>query len=201
MIVVGITGGVGCGKSRVLEYLEANVNGRILLADQVAHLLKEPGTEVFGRLIELLGREILAEDGSIDRMKMAKVIFSDHQKLSLVNGMIHPAVKQYILDAVEEERKKGEIAVFFIEAALLIEGGYRPWLDELWYIYSDEAVRMKRLREGRGYSEEKIRSIMEQQLTEEEFHRYADVVIDNSGNFSDTCVRLSEECRRLGIWK
>ncbi len=200
MIVIGITGGVGCGKSKVLEYLEANVNGRIVLADQVAHLVKEPGTETFDRLVELLGKDILTEAGDIDRLKMANLIFSDSEKLEKVNRIIHPAVKQYILNAIEEEREKGKISVFFLEAALLIEGGYLSCLDELWYIYCNEKVRKKRLQESRGYSEEKIRSIMAHQLTKEEFYRYADAMIDNSGDFSDTCVQLEEECRRLGIW-
>lgn len=201
MIKIGITGGVGCGKSRVLSYLGEHTKSRILLADEVAHLVKEPGTQCYHRLVELLGVQILTEDGSIHREKMAELIFGNEGILKQVNEILHPAVKAYILEAMKVEEEAGKTAVFFLEAALLIEAGYLPWLDELWYIYSDEEVRRKRLRESRNYSEEKILQIMEKQLKEEEFRKYAGVVIDNSKEFTWTCRQLEKEARRLQIWQ
>ena len=201
MIIIGLTGGVGCGKSKVLEYMKEKVNCRILLADEVAHLVKQPGTEGYRRLVKLLGEEILTSEGEIDRLKMADRIFQQDGLLEQVNAILHPAVKDYILEAIREEEKRQQTAVFFLEAALLIEAGYLAYLDELWYIYSDEATRHKRLMQGRGYTAEKTQSIMNRQLAEEEFRRYAHVVIDNSNEFSDTCVQLEREARRLGFWK
>ena len=201
MIKIGITGGVGCGKSRVLEYIGRHTRSRILLADEVAHLVKEPGTGCHGRLVELLGREILLEDGRIHREKMAGLIFQDKALLKQVNDILHPAVKEYIFQAMEEAQKEKVVEAFFLEAALLIEAGYLPYLDELWYIYSDKAVRRRRLRESRQYSSQKIDQIMEKQLSEEEFRRHAHVIIDNSGNFSDTCKQIEKEGRRLQIWR
>ena len=80
--------------------------------------------------------------------------------LNKVNEIIHPAVEEYILNDIANERKAGNIDVFFLEAALLIEAGYVPYLDELWYIYTEKSVRIKRLKESRAYSDEKIEQIM-----------------------------------------
>ncbi len=201
MIKIGITGGVGCGKSRVLGYIGRHTRSRILLADEVAHLVKEPGTECHRRLVELLGKGILMEDGRIHRERMAERIFQDRKLLNQVNEIVHPAVKDYVFQAMEETEQEKAAEVFFLEAALLVEAGYLPFLDELWYIYSEEAVRRRRLLEGRGYSLEKTNQIMAKQLSEEEFRRYAQVIIDNSGDFSDTCKQIEKEGRRLQIWQ
>ncbi len=201
MIKIGITGGVGCGKSKVLSYLGRHTKSRILLADEVAHLVKEPGTKVYRQLTRLLGKEILMEDGRIHRERMAQLIFGDRALLNRINEIIHPAVKEYIFHAMREAEEEGKTDCFFLEAALLIEAGYVPYLDELWYIYSQEAIRRERLEMSRQYSQEKIDQILEKQLSEEEFRSYAHVVIDNSGSFSDTCRQIEEEARRLRIWQ
>ena len=201
MIKIGITGGVGSGKTRVLEYLGAHTKSRILLADEVAHQVKEPNSECYRQLVCLLGTSVLEENGRIHRGKMAEVIFGDKKLLRQVNEIIHPAVKEYILKAMEKEEREKKTEVFFLEAALLIESGYLSYLDELWYIYSDIKTREKRLQESKQYSLEKIRQIVEQQLPEEEFLKYAGVVIDNSREFADTCRQLEKEGRRLHIWQ
>ena len=94
---------------------------------------------------------------------------------------MHPAVNQYILDEIERERKEGKREFFVLESALLLENGYDKILDSMWYIYCDERVRAQRLQASRGYSEEKIRSIMNKQVSEAQFREVCDVVIDNSG--------------------
>jgi len=200
MLVIGITGGVGCGKSRVLAYLKEHCKCRIILADDVGNKVKEPGEECYQQIVNLLGPEILQEDGTIHKMKMAEKIFADEEILEKVNGIIHPAVKKYILEQIETEKKNQDIDVFFLEAALLIETGYLQYLDELWYIYSNKDVRKERLKSSRQYSEEKIAQIMQSQLSEEEFRKYADVVVDNSYAFEISKEKLQKECVRLGIW-
>ncbi|MGN0307763.1 MAG: dephospho-CoA kinase [Lachnospiraceae bacterium] len=197
MIKIGITGGVGCGKSRVLEYISRHTSSRILMADDVGHLVKRPGTECYRQLVELLGENILEEEGQIHRGKMAELIFGDKRLLKQVNEIIHPAVRDYILQAMKEEETSGRSDFFFLEAALLIEAGYLVWLDELWYIYSDEESRRKRLKESRQYSDEKIQQMMKNQLTDHEFRKYAGIIIDNSGEFADTCTQLQREIERL----
>lgn len=192
MRTIGITGGVGAGKSELLAYIEKNYNSRILLADTVGHLVKEPGQPCYEKLVALLGKEILFPDGQIDRKVMAEKIFADPELLGKVNGMLHPAVETYILEQIHLEQVRGTREFFFVEAALLIECGYEDKMDELWYIYADREVRARRLKASRGYSDEKIQEIMDSQLSEEEFRRHCQVVIDNSGSLQDAYRQIDE---------
>lgn len=193
MKVIGITGGVGAGKSEILAYLKDRTNCRIIIADQVAHELEEQGGACYDRIVSLLGSGIVAKDGRIDRAKMAARIFADNKLLQQINGIIHPAVKEYILSAIDEERQKGKLDYLFIEAALLIEDGYGKIVDEMWYIYADGPSRRDRLKASRGYSDEKIDSIMREQLAEEEFHRYCSAVIDNSKSLESAYRQIDEK--------
>ena len=195
MKTIGITGGVGAGKSLILEYLEKHYNCRVLLADQVAHTVKEPGQPCYERLVELLGKEVLCPDGTIDKRKMAELIFSDEILLQQVNALIHPAVEAYILEQIKLEKETGKLDFFFLEAALLIECGYDRHLDEIWYIFADQKVRRTRLKETRGYSDEKIDSIMSSQLTEEVFRAHCKQVIDNSGSPEQTYKQIDQILR------
>lgn len=181
MRLIGITGGVGAGKSTILEYIKAHYRCRVYLADQVAHAVKEPGQPCYEALVELLGREVLEENGQIHKGRMAERIFRDENLLEQVNALVHPAVRVYLLEKIREAREEGWAELFFIEAALLIECGYRDIVDEMWYVHAGEDVRSGRLRESRGYSPEKIGQIMGSQLTEEGFRAGSDFVIDNSG--------------------
>lgn len=190
--VIGVTGGVGSGKSAVLGLLREICNCKILMADDIANFLKLPGQSCYQPVVELLGETVLADDGTIDNRRMAALVFRDQTLLEQVNAIIHPAVKDYILQEMETEREKGEIDFLFLEAALLIEGGYRPILDELWYVYAGEETRIKRLMESRGYSEEKARGIIASQLSEEEYRAGCDWVLDNSGSIEQIKLVLKE---------
>ena len=186
MRFIGITGGVGAGKSFVLSCLQEECNCRIVLADDVGNEVKMPGQPCYERIVELLGRDVLETDGQINRQKMAAMIFTDEELLKKVNEIIHPAVREYILNEVDKERKSGEREYFFLEAALLIEAGYEEILDEMWYIHADKEVRRARLKASRGYSDEKIDSIFENQLSEEVFRAHCAVVIENNGEQEET---------------
>ena len=181
MKVIGITGGVGSGKTALLAYIQNKYNCRVILADEAAHRVKEPGQVCYDRLVKLLSEEVLSEDGTIDKQKMAARIFASQELLQKVNNIIHPAVKDMIQKTIEEEISLKRHDFLFIEAALLIESGYLEILDEIWYIYAGEEIRKERLKASRGYSEEKTDAIMSSQLSEEEFRKYCSVVIDNSG--------------------
>lgn len=200
MMVIGITGGVGAGKTKILEYLQENTDCEIIIADQVANRVKEPGQPCYDSIVELLGKDILGDDGFIDKLKMAARIFQDKSLLEKVNELVHPAVKDFILQEIEEARKENRLKVIFLEAALLIEAGYLPYLDELWYIYVEKEERIRRLEKGRNYSREKSKQIIDCQLSEKEFRKKADVVIDNSGAFAHTIIQLEKQCRIRKIW-
>ncbi|MDO4291654.1 MAG: dephospho-CoA kinase [Eubacteriales bacterium] len=201
MKTIGITGGVGAGKSRILSYLEKNCNCRILLADEAAHRVREAGQPAYERLVGILGRDVLGEDGQIDRGRMAAKIFLDKKMLGQVNAVIHPAVREYILGEIGKERQSGKRDAFFLEAALLIEEGYGQLLDELWYIYADEKTRRSRLMQSRGYDDARISGIFASQLPEAEFRRHCKVVIDNSGSLGDTYKQIDEILREAGLKK
>lgn len=192
-LFIGITGGIGAGKSEILSYICKHYKCEIYLADEVAHEVKKPGTECYKALIELLGKEITDSDGQIDKALMAEKIFANASLLEKVNQLIHPAVKVYLLEHLEKARAAGEVELFFAEAALLIECGYRDIVDEMWYIYADEKVRRERLKKARGYSEEKIESIMSKQLSEQKFRENCDFVINNSGELADSYRQIDRK--------
>lgn len=198
MKIIGVTGGVGSGKTELLHYIEKNYRCRILLADEASHEVMQKGGRIYEPLVALLGSSVLDSSGEINRKEMAARIFSHEELLGRVNALIHPAVREFILEAVAEEREKAAagaddaVDYFFLEAALLIECGYRSVVDEMWYIYCDLAVRRERLKKSRGYSDEKIDSILSSQLTEAEFRNGSDVVIDNSGNLEDAYRQIRE---------
>lgn len=185
-IFIGITGGIGAGKSEIMQYIARHYRCEIYLADEVAHLVKEPGTACYGALLQLLGKDIVSSDGQIDRLKMAERMFGDAELLGKVNAVIHPAVRAFLLERLEKARAKAETELFIVEAALLIECGYRSLVDEMWYVYADEKIRRARLKAARGYSDEKIDSIMCSQLSEQKFRENCDFVIDNSGSLEDS---------------
>ena len=198
MKIIGVTGGVGSGKTELLHYIEKNYRCRILLADEASHEVMQKGGRIYEPLVALLGSSVLDSSGEINRKEMAARIFSHEELLGRVNALIHPAVREFILEAVAEEREKATadaddaVDYFFLEAALLIECGYRSVVDEMWYIYCDLAVRRERLKKSRGYSDEKIDSILSSQLTEAEFRSGSDVIIDNSGNLEDAYRQIRE---------
>ena len=184
--IIGITGGVGAGKSKVLQYIEDNYNCRVILADKVANDIKLKGGPCYEPLLEILGRDVLDENGEIDKGKMASKIFFDEKMLKNVNEVLHPATNNYIIEVVNHERSSGVLDFLFIEAALLIECGYDKIVDELWYIFADRETRRQRLKATRGYTDSKIDSIFDKQLSEDEFRSHCKVVIDNSGKLEDT---------------
>lgn len=192
MRLIGITGGVGAGKSTILAYIRAHYHCRIYLADEVAHEVKRPGQPCYKALVVLLGEDILEDNGEIHKGRMAEKIFQDDSLLERVNAIVHPAVKEYLLERIREAREEGQVELFFIEAALLIECGYGKIVDEMWYIYADEEVRRRRLTESRGYQQEKIEQIMSSQLTEEAFRAGSDFVIDNSGAPEESYRQIRE---------
>lgn len=196
MRIIGVTGGVGSGKSELLRYIETHYRAYVLRSDEAAHAVSlVPGGSVYPQLVALLeagnqaksasDHPLLLPDCTIDRKEMAARIFGDPELLSGVNALVHPAVRVYIEEAIQKAADAKVYDYFFLEAALLIEEGYRKVVDSMWYIHADEAVRRQRLAKSRGYSKEKTDAIMKSQLSEREFYENADVVIDNSGSLAD----------------
>ena len=191
MKFIGITGGVGAGKSAVLDYLATKPGVRVMLADEIAHELMEPGTDCYEQIRQAFPEhDIYKEDGHFDRIKLAKVIFSDENKRAGMNGIVHPAVKAYVIAEAKRDRQEGTLALLVLEAELLIEEHYDEICDELWYIYTSEENRRARLKQSRGYSDEKISEMFESQLCENEYRRHCKVVIDNNGTTEETIAQV-----------
>ena len=193
MRFIGITGGIGAGKSTVLSLLRDNFNCKVLLADEVAAGLMTAGNQCFDEVVALPWPEsIVGQDGEINRPLMAKYMFADDELRIQVNNIVHPAVEKEVLNQVEIERGLHKIEYFFFEAALLIECGYGKLVDEMWYIYASEEVRAQRLMESRGYSKERIEGTITSQRSDASFREHADVVIDNSGDKERTLKQLRQ---------
>ena len=194
MKIIGITGGVGSGKSEVLAYLREHYGGCVIEADRVGHLLIQKGGRCYRQVVELFGTEILDPAGEPDRKKMGALVFRDPALRERLNQIVHPAVRLEILEQIERAGRRGERFVF-LEAALLIEEKYDEICDELWYVYAEEGVRRERLKKSRQYSDEKIRAMMASQLPEAEFRRHCCFVLDNSGSFPETSRQLEQRMR------
>ena len=195
---IGITGGVGSGKSKVLEYLSQKNGVAVYQADIIARELQASGQECYRQIVEHFGTGILGEDGEIDRRILAKLVFQNLEALKVLNGLVHPAVNVQIQKLIESENAHGT-KLFVLEAALLTEEFYRTILDEIWYIYAEESVRRERLKKSRNYSDEKITSMIQSQPSEDTFRRVCDKVIDNTGEFEDTIKQIDallEESRK-----
>ncbi|MCD8249126.1 MAG: dephospho-CoA kinase [Lachnospiraceae bacterium] len=195
MRVIGVTGGVGAGKSAVLDYLEGHCDALRIEADKVGHEVMEPGAIAYGSVIEAFGQDIVGPDGRIDRKALGNMVFADERKRLLLNSIIHPAVREEILRRLREAEQRGEVLAV-VEAALFLEEHYETFCDETWYIYTKEETRRQRLRGSRGYSEERIDALLRSQRTHEEFLARCDCVIDNNGSIEETQRQVDAALRR-----
>ena len=196
MKIIGITGGVGAGKSTVLDHLEKQYNACVLQADKLGHLVMEPGGICYGQVIALFGKQIIKNDKTIDRKMVSDVVFAHEEMRQKLDDIIHPAVKSYILDKIEEQKKAG-CTLMIVEAALLLEDHYDAFCDKVWYIHTDQEIRIERLMSSRGYTREKAENIIARQATEGFFREHADYIIQNNGDLDETWRQIEEGIRAL----
>ncbi|MDD5803503.1 dephospho-CoA kinase [Blautia sp. HCP3S3_H10_1] len=195
MKIIGITGGVGAGKSTVLAYLEEKYNAFVIQADEVGHIVMEPGQECYEQVIRLFGKDVIKKDKTIDRKRVSDVVFGQPDLLERLNRIIHPAVKRYILRSLEEQKEeKRELCV--VEAALFLEEHYQEFCDDVWYIHTDEEIRIRRLMENRGYTRGKSLGIIGNQASEAYFRANTDYTIENNGDLEKTWKQIDEGVRR-----
>ncbi len=196
MIVLGITGGIGSGKSLVLHQLEQVPGAVVIEADLLAHKLMLPGHVAYRRIVECFGREILSGDGTIDRTKLGSLVFQDEEALRKLDHIVHPEVKKSIRARIRRNRRK-ETRLLVIEAALLIQDGYKTICDEIWYIYTKPELRIQRLLESRGGTPVKWRSVISSQPEDAFFLQNADVVLENNADETALRQNLIHELERL----
>ena len=194
MKIIGVTGGVGAGKSTVLNYLEKCYGAKLILADLVGHEVMEPGHEAYEQVVKVFGQEIVSEDKTIDRKALGAIVFADEKKRMILNRIIHPAVRQEILRRLEEAELL-HLSYVVVEAALFLEENYDAFCDETWYIYTNEKIRRQRLKESRGYSDERIDQIFHSQKTHEEFQKRCLFMIDNNGSEEETFRQIDRRMK------
>lgn len=185
MKIIGITGGIGSGKSLVARIMQDKYHAYIVNTDQIAKEQMEPGGISYGAVVSYFGKGILAKDGTIDRSKLSQVVFQDKEKLLMVNQLTHPNVLMEVKREIEAESARGVHPYFIIETALMIESGYDLACDEVWYVHSSSEERRARLKMSRGYTDGKIDSIFHSQKKEEEFLRHFEIVIKNNGSVEE----------------
>ena len=195
MITIGITGGVGAGKSTVLDFLEQEYQAYVMKADEIGHLVMEPGQSCYEPVIALFGKQVIKNDKTIDRRLVSDVVFSHPDMLGKLNHIIHPAVKEYIRRQLALKKEEGQ-RICVVEAALLLEDHYEEFCDIVWYIHTDSEIRIRRLMESRGYTREKSMSIIASQAPEEFFRAHTDYVVTNNADLEDTCQQIREGIRK-----
>ena len=188
MLKVGLTGGVACGKSTVGEMFVAR-GARLIKADEIARQLMQPGQPVYEEVVQHFGRGIVAEDGAIDRQKLARAAFGSG-RVGELNRLVHPAVIAHQERWMDEEASRHRGAVIVVEAALILEAGVQKRFDKIIMVTCRPEQKAARFARRQGISEEAAQQEVEQrqaaQRADEEKIRAADYVIDNSGSLSDT---------------
>ncbi len=196
MKVIGLTGGVGSGKTTVANLLQESYNAYVIFSDEVAKELMEPGQVSYSLVVDAFGEKVLDDEKRIDRKKLAREVFHNSEKLELLNSLTHPYVERLILEEIERVRKLEQYKYVVVETALLFQVNYHKFCDEVFVVVADEEIRRKRLKESRGYTDEKIDSILENQMTNKEFRRYTTHIIENNEDLNNIDKQLQNmlEC-------
>ena len=182
MLLVGLTGGIGSGKSTFAALL-AERGAHVIDADQVGRDALQPGESAWHKTVEHFGDDILKPNSrEIDRAALARVVFADHEKLTTLNAIVHPMILGTIADTLERLRDTDSVVV--LDAALLIETGLADGVDLLVVVDSPRAARIERLETGRGMPADESQARMDVQHDPEELKQRADIVVDNSGDLA-----------------
>lgn len=192
--ILGITGNIGCGKSTVAAIFKTK-DCQLIDADCLGHELLFMGTGVYREIRRFFGRGILKPDNSIDRAKLAKIVFSDKKALAKLNGIAHPALIKEIKRLIKTSNKR----IIILDAALIIEAGLRKMVDKLVVVTAGKNQQIARGRKRPGFKRGQIRMRLKSQISQKEKSRFADFIIDNSGLISKTRKQVLEIRRKL--WK
>lgn len=179
MKIIGLTGGIGTGKSTVSEYLKTK-GITIVDADKTAHEITEPGSPVLNELAGVFGDDIILEGDVLDRKKLASRAFSSVENTKKLEGITHGAIKEEMARQIEAAKERKE-KIVFIDAPLLVESGLHKLCDAVWVVTADIDVRISRIKDRDGMTEDEITARISRQLSDSERNSYADELIDNSG--------------------
>ena len=198
MLVIGLTGSIGTGKSEVARLLES-LGAVVINADQVGHDAYVPNTESWREVVETFGRDILQPTGEIDRRKLGAIVFSDPEQMAKLNEIMHPRMAGMVGERIEKLRAQGT-EVVVVEAALLFEAKWDYLVDEVWTTDASVETVIQRLWDRNGLQEEEVRKRIDSQMNREERLARSHLVVDNSGDVAelDETVKSLWETRVKG---
>ena len=191
VFVLGVTGGIGSGKSEVLKYFSSLPGAAVCRADDVGMQLQKKGGKAYEPIVNAFGREILKDDGELDRQKIGDIVFRDPDSLAVLNSIVHPLVEDQIRQEVRCSVEMGK-DVFVVESAILLDVGYREFCDEVWYVRAPLETRIGRIVQTRHMSGERAAAVIERQMTDEQFCEKCDFIIDNSGDLEDMYAQIRD---------
>jgi dephospho-CoA kinase len=192
--VIGLTGNIGSGKSTVLSMLE-QLGAKVIDADELVHEVMEQGSPVWRAIVDTFGEGVLTPEAEVDRKKLGSLVFDDHEALTHLEEIVHPAVDarfRQIIDGSEEP-------VIAVEAVKIMQSGVFGEIDSLWLVTCPAEERLRRLLSSRAVNAEDVEDRLRAQMAQEEQAEFADVVIDNSGILQDTWEQVTAEWDK--IWE
>jgi dephospho-CoA kinase len=195
MRTIGLTGGIGSGKSAVSDILR-DLGACVIDADAVAHEVYRPGSDGWHEVVAAFGSEIAGPSGEIDRRKLAAIVFGDAVNVERLNRIVHPRARELVAGRLETARESGETAAV-VEAPLLFEAGWDDMFDEVWVVTAPEETAVGRVATARGIDAGSVRSRMRAQMSDEDRLSRGDAAIDNSCSLDDLAVSVTEAWRRF----
>jgi len=189
MKVIGITGGIGSGKSIVCEILQKHYQAFLINMDQIAHSFMEPGEVSYELIVKHFGEDILDEKGQINRKKLGQIVYQNEEALKYLNSCTHPYVLSYVKNLIYEKSLSQE-ELICVESALPVEGKLKEICDEVWYVKASDTIRRERLLVSRNYSNEKIDSIFSKQISEEQYKEIGTKIIRNETSPDDLIEQI-----------
>ena len=188
--IIGLTGGIASGKSTVSNWLISQ-GYPVVDADIAARKVVEPGTPALREITEAFGRDILLEDGTLDRKKLGAIIFSDEEKRQTLNAIVHPAVREWMRQETEHAFSEGA-SVVIMDIPLLFESKLTHMVEETVLVYVSMETQLKRLMDRDGYSEADALARIHAQMPIDDKRKLADYIIDNNGPVSETIEQVKE---------
>jgi dephospho-CoA kinase len=194
--IVGLSGGIGSGKSTVAAIL-AGLGACVIDADRIGHDVYRPGTEGFRRVVEAFGSGVVAADGTIDRHALGAIVFADPAALARLNGLVHPLIGEELARRIAAARADGFAGPIVIEAAVLLEAGWRGLVDRLWVVSVSRETAIVRVAVSRGLGRAEVERRLDAQMPDSERRRAADLVIDNDGTPAELRAEVEKAWRAL----
>lgn len=188
--VIGLTGGIGSGKSEAARILEEDYKALLLNTDRIAHEFMAEGGISYKLIVEYFGRDILDGEGRIDRAKLGKLVYQSAEKLKILNSFSHPYVMDYVRNQIKEVKEKGSYPLICVETALPREAVLEDFCDEIWYVSAERQVRIERLKNSRNFNTEKFEQVLLNQLTEEEYGKLSTHILHNNSTLENLKLQI-----------